>query len=59
MATPDGWTVEAIDLDGRDRYRVRYLGYLTGGRVGFKHAGLVDTVDEVAALLGDSFPNLN
>jgi hypothetical protein len=58
FATPDGYTVEIINLDGVGTYSVRKDGYAVGGGAGFKTRGLVHDVGHVAALLGDSFADL-
>lgn len=57
MRTPDGWTVEVVDIEGRMWFRVKHHGSLVGGRIG-RRRGLYRTVDEVENLLGDSFAKL-
>jgi hypothetical protein len=57
MSTADGWTVEVVLIDGRQWYRVKLHGYLYGGGRGKRH-GMVATVDEVKAILGEAFARL-
>lgn len=59
MRTPDGWSVEVINLDGQNWYRVKRYGSLalTGGPT--KRRGLVRTIEEVEQLLGESFAQLS
>lgn len=54
MRTPDGWTVDVVERDGRQWFRVLHHGFLTGGGPG-KLRGLVATIEEVEKLLGESF----
>jgi hypothetical protein len=57
VRTPDGWTVDVVERDGHQWFRVRRRGYLAGGGKGKMH-GLVATIEEVEKLLGDSFAKL-
>lgn len=57
MVTPDGWRVEIIHIDGAARFRVKRHGSLVGGPLG-RDRGIHYTVEQVANLLGDSFPLL-
>ncbi|MDQ1737811.1 MAG: hypothetical protein QOH56_4062 [Pseudonocardiales bacterium] len=54
LTTPDGWQVDVVVRDGRQWFRVKRHGYLTGGGKGKMH-GLVATIEEVEKLLGESF----
>jgi hypothetical protein len=59
MKTPDnGWTVEVIVLDGRQWYEVKYHGRLMGGGTRGGRRGLVATIEEVQAILGEAFARL-
>jgi hypothetical protein len=57
VSTDDGWTVEVVQLDGREWYEVKYHGRLYGGGRS-KRRGLVATVEEVQAILGEAFARL-
>jgi hypothetical protein len=57
MRTPDGWTVEVVDIEGQICYRVKHHGSLVGGELG-RRRGLYRTVGEVEQLLGASFAKL-
>jgi hypothetical protein len=59
FATPDGWTIKVVSIDGHDEYEVKHLGYIMGGgdrRVNYRGRHL--TLDEVKALLGPSYVKL-
>jgi hypothetical protein len=58
MRTDDGWTVDAVEREGLQWFRVLYHRFLTGGGKGKMH-GLVATIDEVEQLLGESFAKLS
>lgn len=53
MMRAGDWTVEVVNLDGRQWYQVKYNGVLTGGTT--QRRGLVTTAADVQALLGSSF----
>jgi hypothetical protein len=57
LTAPGGWTVEVVNLDGRQWYEVKRHGYLIGGRQGRRH-GLVATIAEVQAIMGEAFGKL-
>lgn len=57
MVTPDGWTVEVVDIDGHFWYRVKRDGYLYGGQIGRRH-GLYRTAEDVEKVMGASFKQL-
>jgi hypothetical protein len=58
VSTTDGWTVEVVNLDGRQWYQIKLHGMLVGGAPSGKRHGLVRTVEEVQAILGDAFSQL-
>lgn len=58
MISPEGYTVEIIALNGTETFLVTLNGAPIGGAAGFKGRGLTTSIAHVAALLGDSFPNL-
>jgi hypothetical protein len=50
--------VEVVNLDGRDWFEVKLHGMLMGGAPSGKRHGLVRTIEEVQAILGDAFSRL-